>query len=39
VTLIRCLGCGETFDSLEEYKRHQWHADHPDNGEVFPNVI
>jgi hypothetical protein len=35
--MIRCLNCEETFDSLGEYKRHQWHehAGEVDRGEVF----
>jgi len=33
--MIKCLGCGETFESAEEINRHRVNADHPDVGEVY----
>jgi uncharacterized C2H2 Zn-finger protein len=35
--MIRCLNCGQTFDALSAYQRHQWsaHAGEPDHGEQY----
>ena len=33
--MIRCLGCGETFEDLAELKRHEARRDHVDKGEVY----
>ena len=33
--MIRCLACGREFDAFAAFKRHEAHADHPDEGEVY----
>lgn len=33
----RCLNCGQAFETLEAYQRHDWnaHAGEPDRGEAW----
>lgn len=35
--MIQCLNCGESFDGVEGYQRHQWtaHAGELDRGEAY----